>query len=57
MKKFITFKVPISQNGQTLTQIIHWLLRTNCLSAFDHFVGLALKDLSSLNFPVLKFHV
>ena len=25
------------------TQTIHWLLPINCLSVFDHFVGLALK--------------
>ena len=27
------------------TQTIHRLLRTNCLSVFDHFAGLALKGL------------
>ena len=27
------------------TQTNHWLLPTNCLSEFDHFVGLALKEL------------
>ena len=26
------------------TQTIRWLLPTNCLCVFDHFVGLALKD-------------
>ena len=28
------------------TQTIHQLLPTNCLSVFDHFVGLALKGLN-----------
>ena len=28
------------------TQTIHWLLPTNCLSVFDHFVGLSLKGLT-----------
>ena len=27
------------------TQTIRWLLPTNCLSVFDYFVGLALKEL------------
>ena len=27
------------------TQTIHRLLPTNCLSVFDHFVGLALKEI------------
>ena len=27
------------------TQTIRWLLPTNCLIVFDHFVGLALKGL------------
>ena len=30
------------------TQTIRQLLPTNCLSVFDHFVGLALKGLMSL---------
>ena len=29
------------------TQTIRWLLPTNCLSGFDHFLGLALKGLGS----------
>ena len=29
------------------TQTIRQLLPTNCLSVFDHFVGLALKELMS----------
>ena len=37
----------ISQNGQTLKQF-GGKLSTNCLSVFDHFVGLALKGLSHL---------
>ena len=28
------------------TQTILWLLPTNCLSVFDHFVGLAIKWLN-----------
>ena len=33
------------------TEAIRWTLSTNCLSVFDHFVGLALKGLmiSKLN--------
>ena len=34
------------------TQTICWLLPTNCLSMFDHLVGLALKGLS-LSSPIL----
>ena len=30
------------------TQTIRWLLQTNGLSVFDHFVGLALKGLNLL---------
>ena len=29
------------------TQTICWLLRTNCLSVFDHFVGMTVKGLKS----------
>ena len=29
------------------TQTIHLLLKTNCLSVFDHFVGLAFKGLKN----------
>ena len=41
------------------TQTIRRLLPTNCLSVFDHFVGLALKGLSQCPplfqpFPVLR---
>ena len=32
------------------TQIIRRLLSTDCLSVFDHFVGLALKGLKTLFF-------
>ena len=31
------------------TQTVHRLLPKNCLSVFDHFVGLALKGLKSSN--------
>ena len=34
----------MSQNGQTHSNT-HGNLPTNCLSVFDHFVGLALKEL------------
>ena len=30
------------------TQTIRWLLPMNCLSVFDHFVGLALKGLITM---------
>ena len=36
---------PILQNGQTLKQFVA-SLPTNCLSVFDHFVGLALKGIN-----------
>ena len=35
------------KNGQTYSTI-RGLLPTNCLSVFDHFVGLELKGLTSL---------
>ena len=38
------------------TPTICWLLPTNCLSVFDHFVGLALKGLGWLQ-CVLKLHL
>ena len=38
----LTLKAPTSQNGQ-ITETI----RRNCLSVFDHYVGLTLKGLSS----------
>ena len=34
------------------TQTIRRLLPTNCLSVFDHFLGLALKGLRNVNFCV-----
>ena len=30
------------------TQTIRWLLPTNCLSMFDHLVGLALKEVRKI---------
>ena len=39
---------PLSANPHEMvkhTQTIRRLLQTNCLSVFDHFVGLALKEL------------
>ena len=35
------------------TQTIRQLLPTNCLRVFDHFVGLALKELSPLLFTIV----
>ena len=35
--RFLTLYAPTTQNGQK---------QTNCLSVFDHFVGLALKGLN-----------
>ena len=52
----LTLLVPISQNGQT-HQTIRRKLPTNCLSVFDHFVGLALEglnvDLTLILLPIL----
>ena len=40
------------------TQTIRQLLSTNCLSVFDHFVGLALKGLTiELFFIMLQFNL
>ena len=36
------------------TQTIHRMLPTNCLSVFDHFVGLAVKELTHF-WPVFIF--
>ena len=38
------YKCSTPRNGETLKQFVGNLL-TNCLSVFDHFVGLALKGL------------
>ena len=43
----LTLLAPISQNGQT-----HSNNASNCLSVFDHFVGLALKRLTKDYDPV-----
>ena len=40
----LTIKVPTTQNGQTHSVCRKQL--TNCLSLFDHFVGLVLKGLN-----------
>ena len=37
---------PLSANSTKHTQTVHQLLSTNFLSVFDHFVGLALKELN-----------
>ena len=45
---FILMRYPFKRQPHHLakhTQIIRRLLPTNCLSVFDHFVGLALKGL------------
>ena len=41
------------------TQTIRWLLPTNCLSVFDHFVGFAVKGLLQVvaNFETLCIEV
>ena len=41
----LTLYAPTPENGQTLKQFVGKLL-ANCLSVFDHFVGLALKGLN-----------
>ena len=41
--------MPISQNGQTHSNNSSAILPTNCLSVFDHFLGLVLKGLNLLN--------
>ena len=46
--------MPTPQNGQALTQTICWLLPTNCLSVFDHFVRLALNGLKNVKRKQLK---
>ena len=47
--------MPTPQNGHTFyTQTIRWLLPTNRLSGFDHFVGLALKGLRNVKRKQLK---
>ena len=40
----LTFEAPTPQNGQTHS--IRWQQPTNCLSVFDHFVGMVLKGLT-----------
>ena len=50
----ITFKRELHKIAKR-TQTICRLLPTNCLSAFDHFVGLALKRLSTFRKLNLKF--
>ena len=39
------------------TQTIRRLLPTNCLSVFDHFVGLALKGLKELYINNVHFRI
>ena len=41
---FLTIEAPIPQNGQTLKQFVGDL-PMNCLSVFNHFVKLALKEI------------
>ena len=47
----LTLSAPISQNGQTLKQFVG-KLPTNCLSVFDHLVGLVLKGLTNQSITV-----
>ena len=52
-KKFIkVYPInPLSINPKKMvkhTQIIRWQRPTNCLSVFDHFVVLALKELTTI---------
>ena len=46
-----TIKLPLAKRQPHKmvkhTQPVRWLLPTNCLSVFDHFMGLALKGLST----------
>ena len=49
------YKCSTPRNGETLKQFVGNLL-TNCLSVFDHFVGLALKGLNRF-FPFRLFPV
>ena len=55
--KFILFLNPLSDNptkwSNTLKQFVD-NLPTNCLSVFDHFVGLALKGLTK---QMMKYYV
>ena len=46
LKKNLTLPAPTPQNGKR-TQTICCQKPTNCLSVFDHFVGLAFKGLSA----------
>ena len=36
------------------TQTVHRQQPTNCLSMFDHFVGLALKELTYVPFEIIR---
>ena len=46
LKKILPLPAPTPQNGKH-TQTICCQKPTNCLSVFDHFVGLAFKGLSA----------
>ena len=50
-KLTVTVQAPTPQNDQ----IIRQFLPTNCLSVFDHFVGLVLKGLKILRMPLRDF--
>ena len=43
IKNYLTLQAPTLQNGQT--QTIRRVLPTNCVSVFEHFVGLAYEGL------------
>ena len=50
-KLTVTVQAPTPQNDQ----IIRQFLPTNCLSVFDHFVGLVIKGLKILRMPLRDF--
>ena len=49
-------EAPTPQNGQTHSQTIRRLLPSNCLSVFDHFVGLTLKRINLFRLTRCKDH-
>ena len=49
----LTLEASTPQNGQTHSKTIRLQKPTNCLSVFDHFVGLALTGLHTLNIMCL----
>ena len=53
LRHFQTFLNPLSTNS-TKWSNGRWLFPSNCLSVFDHFVGLALQGLNFFGKPFLK---